>query len=363
MNFIGIDLHKQTISICVVNKERKPLEQRKMACADEEALRRFFAAQPPFQLVVEATASYEWFVKLVEPYADRIVLAHPKKLRIIAESTRKSDRIDARVLAEFLALDMIPEAYRPTPRQREHRALVRQRVHVQRRIASVKNKIRRILCNYNADVPELFTRDGLEYLAEVEVAAADRFALDQLTAHYGLFRQHLVAGDKMLRQFAESAPPAEAEARAVLDTIPGVGPLTIDVVLSELGDIRRFRSQKDVAAYAGLTPATRESAGKVKHGRITKEGSPLLRWILVEAAWRLAGKTRRWGVRYESLAAKKGKKRAIVAVARRLLETMTAMLQKGEAYRWPEKSAAKAKTTKSPKPKTKTTHKKILNPA
>jgi len=347
MNFIGIDLHKQTISICVVNKERKVLEQRKMACADEEALRQFFAAQPPFQLAVEATASYEWFVKLVEPWADRIVLAHPKKLRIIAESTRKSDKIDARVLAEFLALGMLPEAYRPTPRQREHRVLVRQRVHVQRRIASVKNKIRRILCNYNADQKDLFTREGFEYLAEVEVSAADRFALEQLTEHYFLFKKHLVAGDKRLRKFAAAAPVKEAEARAVLDTIPGVGPLTIDVVLSELGDVRRFRSQKDVAAYAGLVPVCRESAGKVKHGGITKEGSPLLRWILVEAAWRLTSKTRRWGRRYESLAAKKGKKRAIVAVARRLLEVMTAMLQKGEAYRWPENPAAKTKKTQA----------------
>jgi transposase len=340
VNFIGIDLHKQTISICVVSEARKVLEQHKMACADEPELRRFFAAQPPFQVTVEATASYEWFVKLVEPWADRIVLAHPKKLRIIAESTRKSDRIDARVLAEFLALDMIPAAYRPTPRQREHRILVRQRVHVQRRIASVKNKLRRILCNYNADRPDLFTRDGQQYLAEIQVSAADRFALDQLTEQYGLFRRHVVAADKTLRQFASAAPAAEAEARAVLASIPGVGPLTVDVVLSELGDIRRFRSQKDVAAYAGLVPICRESAGKVKQGGITKEGSRLLRWILVEAAWRLVGRTRRWGRLYDRLAIRKGKKRAIVAVARRLLCVMTAMLQRGQAYRLPEKASA-----------------------
>jgi transposase len=347
MNFIGIDLHKQTISICVVNKERKALEQRKMACADEGELRRYFAAQPAFQLTVEATASYEWFVKLVEPWADRIVLAHPKKLRIIAESTRKSDKIDARVLAEFLALDMIPEAYRPTPRQREHRVLVRQRVHVQRRIASVKNKIRRILSNYNADQKDLFTQEGFEYLAEIEVSAADRFTLDQLTEHYFLFKKHLVAGDKQLRKFAAAASAAEMEARAVLASIPGVGPLTIDVVLSELGDIRRFRSQKEVAAYAGLVPIRRESAGKVKQGGITKEGSRLLRWILVEAAWRLQRRTRRFGRIYLPLAARKGKKRAIVAVARRMLCVMASMLQSGKAYDWPERTSSPAKKNRT----------------
>jgi transposase len=224
--------------------------------------------------------------------------------------------------------------------------LVRQRVHVQRRIASVKNKIRRILSNYNADRKDLFTEKGFAYLAEVQISAADRFALKQLVEQYRLFKKHVVAGDKLLQKFATAAPAAEAEARAVLDSIPGVGPLTIDVILSELGDVRRFRSQKDVAAYAGLAPSRRESAGKVKQGGITKEGSRLLRWILVEAAWRLVSKTRRWGRIYERLAARKGKKRAIVAVARRLLCVMASMLQSGRAYSWPEEAAPATKKRK-----------------
>jgi transposase len=78
-------------------------------------------------VVVEATASYVWFVELVEPWAEKVVLADPKKLRVIAESTKKTDRLDAQVLTEFLVLDMIPESYQPTPWLRQHRALVRHR--------------------------------------------------------------------------------------------------------------------------------------------------------------------------------------------------------------------------------------------
>ena len=80
-----------------------------------------------------------------------------------------SDKLDAQVLAEFLALDMIPEAWRPTPRVRQHRALVRQRQYVRNRITSVKNKVRHILANYNADIPELFTPKGRTYLAELQL--------------------------------------------------------------------------------------------------------------------------------------------------------------------------------------------------
>jgi transposase len=100
--------------------------------------------------VVEATASYAWLWELLEPLADQLVLAHPKKLRVIAESTRKSDRLDAQVLAEFLPLEMIPQAYGPSPRQRQHRLLVRQRAYLGRQITSTKNKMRRLLSDHNA---------------------------------------------------------------------------------------------------------------------------------------------------------------------------------------------------------------------
>src|SRR5438309_2905812 len=139
MNFVGIDLHKKTISVCVVNQERKVLQRRTLACVEPHNIVKFFDGLGEFTAVMEATASYEWLWQLLEPLAQRLVLAHPKKLRVIAESKNKSDRLDAQVLAEFLALDMIPEAYRPTPRQRQHRLLVRQRFHLRKRTTSVKN--------------------------------------------------------------------------------------------------------------------------------------------------------------------------------------------------------------------------------
>ena len=126
MHFIGVDLHKKTLSVCVLVREagqRRIVARRSLRCDQPEELRAFFAAMAPFELTVEATSSYEWLVQLVEPLAQRIVLAHPKKLRVIAESTKKTDKLDAQTLAEFLALDMIPSAHRPSSRLREHRSL------------------------------------------------------------------------------------------------------------------------------------------------------------------------------------------------------------------------------------------------
>jgi len=336
MHFIGVDLHKQIISVCVLVRagdQRQVMARRTLRCDQPEQIQAYFVGWAPFQVVVEATSSYEWFVQLLEPFAQRIVLAHPKKLRIIAESTKKTDKLDAQVLAEFLSLDMIPSAHRPSPRLREYRALVRQRQYVQRRITSLKNRLRHLLSHYNADVKHLFSQEGQTYLDQLAISAADRFVVEQLREAWRFFDGQLVAIDKQLRQFARSAPVAEREARQVLESIPCVGPVTIDVVLSELGDVRRFRSQKQVAAYAGLAPGIRESAGRGKQLSITKEGSGLLRWVLIETSWRLVMKTRRWGLLYEKLKQRIGSKKAIVAIARRLLCVMVALLRSGQAYR------------------------------
>jgi transposase len=336
MKYVGVDLHKQIIVLCVVavvSGKRQVVARKRLACHDTAGLDEFFNVQGPFQIAVEATAAYEWLLQRVEGKADRMVLVHPRKMRIIAESRRKTDKLDAQILAEFLAADELPEAWRPTPRVRQHRSLVRQRDHLRRRITGVKNRLRNVLAHYNADVPYLFTAAGKEHLAAVALSPADRFVAEQLQTELKHHLRQRREVDRQLREFARTAPVAEQEARAVLDSVPCVGPVTIDVVLSELGDVRRFRSQNDVVQYAGLAPGVRESAGHRKNLGITKEGSKLLRWAMIELAWRLVSKTRRWGLLYEALKARTGAKKAIVAIARRILCVLVSLLKSGQRYR------------------------------
>jgi transposase len=348
MNFIGVDLHKKSITVCVVDQNRNVLARKTIFCKETNEIVDFFRKSRPFKVVVEATASYPWFVELVEPLAERVVLGNPKKLRVIAESTKKTDRLDAQVLAEFLALDMIPESYQPTPRQREHRALVRHRQYLQGRITSVRTKIRHILSNYNADRKDLFSANvGPAYFKEVPLSNADRFVIKQLWALWQEFVAQRLALTKKIKAFAAKAPQREAEDRAILKSAPGVGFVTAEVVLSELGDVSRFRNSKAVSAYAGLVPAVRQSGGKrSKDMRITKEGSGLLRWALVESAWRLVRTSPTWAGKFARLKQRKGSKRAIVAVARKLLCVLYAMLRTRTPYKI---LATEAKAPQSPR--------------
>jgi transposase len=333
MNFVGVDLHKKTIVLCVMDQDRKITHRRSFACCDTESITAFFQSLEAFEVVVEATASYEWFIELVEPCAQKVVLANPKKLRVIAESNKKTDKLDAHVLAEFLARDMIPQAHRPTPRQREHRTLVRHRQYLKGRATALKIKMRRLLSDYNADCKDLFSVPGWEQaLKTAPLRPSARFVLEQLHAAWQTLEGQLRALSQRMKEFAAAAPPREAEARKKLVKMPGVGPVTIDVVLSEVGDVRRFPSAKALTAYVGLAPRVRQSAGKRKDLRITKEGSPLMRWALVEASWRVITQSQAWEGIYQRIKKRAGSKKAIVAVARRLWCVIYALLRDGTCY-------------------------------
>jgi transposase len=334
MKYVGIDLHKKTIVVCVVDKGRKVLARNKFLCVDVKNITAWFAKLGKFEFVVEATATYEWLVQLLEPLAADW-LAHPGKMRVIAESTKKTDKLDAQTLAEFLALGMIPKAYRPNARQREHRVLVRHRTKCQQRVSRLKCKIRHLAATYNADHRQLFQADHLEKLRQrTDLTGADRFIVAEYLLDYDQALARLKAARVELKRFAGQGSAAEQVQRELLLSVPGVGEVVSEVVLAELGDGERFPSLKDATAYAGLVPGKRESDGKGKDLGITKKGSALLRWAMVEAAWVAVAQSSRWRGVYEALKRRRQSKRAIIAVARRLLAVLVSMLKSGSRYRW-----------------------------
>jgi transposase len=335
MKYVGIDLHKKSIALCVVDKDRKVLERQRFFCANVECIKAYFSGLGSFQFVVEATATYEWLVQLLEPLAESWVLSHPSKMRVIAESTKKTDKLDAQILAEFLALGMVPEAYRPTARKREHRVLVRYRVQCRQRLSRLKCQIRHLAASYNADRPDLFAADRLEELRQrQDLTDADRFVLEQRLKSFDEALKRLSEAKAELKSFASQGPKSEQKEREIVQSAPGVGEAVCEVVLAELADADRFGSIKQVTAYAGLVPGKRESDGKTKDLGITKKGSRLLRWAMVQAAWQAVRHSPRWRTVYEQLKRRRGPKRAIIAVARRLLGVLASMLKAGEKYRW-----------------------------
>jgi transposase len=332
MRYAGIDLHKRSLTVCVIDKETGETFTSRFTCQDEAGILAFFKKQCPFEAVVEATATYEWLWVLLEPIAERLVLAHPKKLRIIAESKKKTDRFDARNLAWMLSQDEIPEAHRPTPRQREHQHLVKHRHSLRRQGSRLKIQIRSILAARNLDRPDVFTARGGLCVAELDIPQSERFRIQELLCLLKVIGEHIRTADQELKKFREAGTEAQKESHAIVQSVPGVGEVVADVVLATLGDVSRFPSIKKVTSYAGLVPGVRESDRKRRDLGITKEGPRILRWALIEAAWRAVQYSSHWATVFQRIARTRGKKRAAVAVARRLLGVIYTLLKKGERY-------------------------------
>lgn len=332
MKYVGLDLHKKTIAVCVMDQNRKVLERRTLYCDEPSLIEEFFGGLGPFEAVVEATASYEWLMDLLAPLGQKMVLAHPGKLRVIAESTKKSDKLDAQVLAEFLQRDMIPVAHRPSKRQQELRRLVRHRIDVCRRRGQIQTKIRRILANYNYQNPRMFTPEGFVWLRKCKLSPSDQFVVRQLLQSWTQLSKQESATNKQIKRLEKTATNKEKEARRLLMTIPGVGPTISNIFLAEIGGIERFSSGMKIAAYVGLAPTRRESGGKAKELGITKQGSRWLRWALIQAAWKAVEFSTYWRGVHDQLAKRRGNKKAIVAIARRLITVMYALVKSGRPY-------------------------------
>jgi transposase len=337
MKFVGVDLHKKTISLCVLTIGRgktKILDRKRFECRHTGVISRYFETLGKFQMTVESTIGYEWFVALIEPLSkcNRIVVAHPGKMRVIAESTRKTDKIDAEVLAQFLARDMIPAAWMPTPRVRQHRSLVRYRVNISRRITSLKNRCRGMLARYNQDRSNLFSREGWVRAMSLPLLESEKLIIAEMGAEIRSQQKRLRKADALLSDFAALAGELEKHYREILHSLPGVGLVTIDVVLAEIGDIRRFDNNRQVVSYAGLDPGVRESDSKRKDLGISHAGSKMLRWVMIQQAWRIIKVSPSESARYERLKKRRGAKKAITAIARRQLTVIAAMLRSGEGY-------------------------------
>lgn len=335
MKFVGADLHKKSITLSVVelqDRKTRLIKNKRLSCRPTEKIREFLEELGEFQVTVEATIGYDWFAALAERYAQRVVVAHAGKLRIIAQSTRKTDKIDARILADFLAYDMIPEAWRPTERVRQHRSLVRRRRKLSSRVTSLRNTIRGILTRYNEDPKNLFTKLGRGLYKKLKLLEEEHWILTDLFDDLEEAEKRMVKVEKRLLQFSERAPQAEQEARAVLATFPQMGPVTTEIILAELGDWRRFGNAAAVVSFAGLDPGVRASDNKRKDLRLSKAGSPLLRWVLIQLAHRLKSRSPRWRGLFIRLSQRIGNKKATCAVARRSLLVIYAMLRDTKAY-------------------------------
>jgi transposase len=346
---VGVDVHVRNSYICAKDDQgRKVLSGR---CGNQ--LGEFAEFLAPVErlarsrgqavrAVLESTTNSRPIALLLEKYGElagidlTAEVLDARRLRIIAESVSKCDRLDAAILTDLGASNLkLPACYLPDDEVFALREHLRARADLVRLRTMCKNRIHAVLHRRGILRPaqlDLFTKAGQQYLQELELDETGRALLERWRVVLEHLQEQIDQSMAELKRL--SSEPRWAQPAKCLQTIPGVGPITALTILAELGEWQRFPSRAAVANYAGLVPVMRDSNDKHYHGHISRHGSCHLRAVLVEAAWIAVERAPRYSALFARVTPRGGKGAAIVAVARRLLEDAYTVWRKGEPFRY-----------------------------
>jgi transposase len=277
-------------------------------------------------VVLEATCGWYWAVDAFAEVGAEVHLAHPLGVKGFAYRWVKNDVRDASDLADLLRMGRLPEAWIAPAGVRELRELVRHRIKLVQGRSALKASVHAVLAKQGLHLPvsDVFGVRGRLLLRQAPLDKPYRARVNSLCRLIDAVTWEIELAAKLVTQRL-----AGDEGYRVIQQLPGVGPMLAAVIVAEVGDVHRFTSARHLCSWAGLTPKHRESDTTVHRGRVTKQGSPLLRWAVVEAVQKMppdAG----WLVSTKAaITERRGRQIATVAVARKLLTLLFYGLRDG----------------------------------
>jgi len=338
--YIGFDIDCNKTVACVIQKGKKDLYAT--IGADIESMKNFLAQQKyadgKMHLVFEISGQAGFIYDSLLDSVDTITVANPSKMTWIYRTSKKNDRIDARKMAVLLSIGEVPAVYMPTKEIRQWRETILHRKKIVTKIVQVKNRIRATFKSQGYNKPAhkgswwkkanwLWMRS----VCEQSIGLCDLWHMHvcNLLDEFELLQSQLKRVTQYLDGYLAKNPGGK-----LLMSIPGVGPRTTEAVLAYTDDVTRFGNYKQYCSYFGLTPKLDES-GSCRHlGHISKHGPSVVRWVICESSWVAIRKSKGLRAFYERvMCGQDGRKKiAIVAVARKLLSIMRAMLITGELF-------------------------------
>ena len=341
VRYIGLDVHREFCEVAISEEGRVRSAGRiRTRRAELELFARSLGRDD--EVALESTGGAPAIAAILRPHVARVVVVNTKKLRQISEAEAKTDRLDARRLAELLAAGFLAEVWCPDEKTRGLRRWVARRAQLVRRRSRAKNEIAAALARNLLDRPDVYDlsgKKGRRFLERVELPADERQTVAGCLRQIDFLDQEIALVDRAL---AEAAVDSEEMRR--LMSVPGVNPHTAATFMACVGDIRRFGSPRKLVSYLGLDPKVRQSGAEpVRYGHISKEGASEARHMLCEAAWvvvRYPSPMRAFG---ERIGARRGAGIATVAVARKLAVLFWHLLTKQQDYAFQRPSLTQRK--------------------
>jgi transposase len=326
ITFAGIDYHKRFCVIALGDESGHFVSHHKVV-NDESEIRRFFEKYPGVKCAVETSRGVEWFIDLLRSMQIDLKVCNTNKLKLIAETSLKTDKVDSKVLLELLARDYLPLVEFPTAEQRLLKERLRWRIGLMRQCTRLKLKIHALLDKENKGHTKLFTATGRSYLQRVQLHPDRRVTLDKHLSLLEECQKRLNSEDSWIDKAASKDPRCRR-----LMTIPGIGALSALLLVAEIGRVERFSRAEQLSNYFGLVPCEDSSGGKRRLGAITKEGNGEMRWLLIQDAWRAVATSPELRKRFAAISSRRGKNVAITAIARRLCEIVFNVLRTESEY-------------------------------
>jgi transposase len=325
-----MDVHRSFAQIAIV-EHGVCRDEGRIGVRPEDLRAWAITLTPDDEIALEATTNSDAIATMLRPLVRRVVVSNPRKTRAIAEAKVKTDKVDARILAQLLAADFLPETWVADDRTRMLRRLVMRRTHLVRQRTRLKNQVHGILSrNLVPTCPhaDLFSGVGRRWLAAQSLPADEQRSID------ALIRQLDFHGDELTDVERDLAIEAIDDAIVTrLMTVPGIDVAVAISIVAAVGDFSRFDDPNRLVAYLGLHPRVRQSGnGPAVHGRITKAGPAQARGTLVEAAFsasRAPGPLRAF---YRRVKDRRGFQVATVATARKMTVLCWHLITRGEDY-------------------------------
>ncbi len=330
MLWIGIDVHKRTLQICVLDESGQRIAECRLANQLDMVLGWFSAIEGDASVALEASHNWGMLYDVLSDLGFDVHICHSKEAKMIGLASVKNDKVDAYKLATLLRVGLLPEAYVPCPGSRELRGLVRGRASLKGQSTAIKNQVHAILrANWiHSPWSDTFGKSGRTFLKSVQIGECYKLVIQTKLAILDRIQEQVDLLD------AEIVHRAHLDSRAMLvTTAPGFAEFRAVMLLAEIVDISRFESAEKLVSYSGLNPREHSSGEKTRRGNISKEGSSWLRWIFVEAAHQAIKEDGKIRNLYLRVLERKGHNRAVVAAARELVVSIFWMLKRMEPYR------------------------------
>src|SRR6202140_4149628 len=328
---IGLDLGDRSSWYCVLDEAGEVLLEQKLTTTPK-AMREVFGTMPRCRIALETGMHSPWVSRLLSELGHQVIVAHARNVRLIGESRKKDDRLDARTLARIDPQLLSPVKHRSAKAQADL-TVIRARAGLVRARTALVNTARGLAKSYG----ERRRGCNVRNMNPEKAAALSpelRTALEPLLAGIESLSERIRECHEGIERLAQESYPQVAQ----LKQVKGVGTLIALTFLLTLEDAHRFRQSRDVGCYLGLQPGRRNSGQSESPMHISKEGDPYLRTLLVQGAHHILGPfgvdsdLRRWGLKLAEHGGKSGKKRAIIAVARKLAVLLHHLWVSGEVY-------------------------------